>query len=291
MPDVPGRSSLRPARIAGCVAIAVATLVGVPVLLGAAPGDSLSRPSVGAQGKLLPDLDAATPQRFAAVVVGSGKTRRVLLGFASAAENVGAGPLIVQGYRENLGQPTLVADQVVQLANGNTTIVPGVGHFEYVTDPTHEHFHLLPFMRYELRSASSFKLVVTDRKTGFCLGDRYNADPKKTLPGEPPGRVYNTNCGPGTPDLLSLVEGISVGWGDNYEAWRDGQYIELTGLDAGRYVLVHRVNPGRRLEESSYTNNASSVLLRLTWPDGKSGRPALKVLRRCPETARCPAPA
>jgi hypothetical protein len=280
---------MKPARIAGCVALLVATIAGLAVLLGAAPGDSLSRPSVGAQGKLLPDLDTGAPKRLTAAVVGAGESRRVLLGFASFAQNVGAGPLIVQGFRENLGQPTLAAEQIVRLANGNTVTVPDVGHFEYVVDPTHDHFHLLPFMRYELRRASNFSLVVTDHKTGFCLGDRYNVDPETTQPGEPSGRVYNTNCGPGTPDLLSLVEGISVGWGDNYEPWRDGQYIELTGLDAGRYVLVHRVNPSRRLQESSYANNASSLLIRLSWPNGKAGSPVVKVLKRCPDTARCPA--
>ncbi len=221
---------------------------------------------------------------------GSGKTRRVLLAFASGGENSGSGPLIVLGSRPNLGQSTLVADQVVMLANGQTETVHDVGHFEYVVDPTHQHFHLLPFMRYELRKAGNFTIAVTDKKTGFCLGDRYNADPGSTLPGEPTNRVYNTNCGPGTPDLLSLEEGISVGWGDNYEPWRDGQYVELTGLPAGKYVLVHRVNPGRRLLESRYTNNASSVLLRITWPNGKSGLPRVRVLKRCPETARCPAP-
>jgi hypothetical protein len=280
---------MRPARIAGCVAMALATIAGLAVLLAAAPGDSHSRPSVGAQGKLLPDLNVRGPQRLAVAVVGSGQTRRVLLGFASFSQNIGAGPLIVQGFRENLGQPTLAAEQIIRLANGSTVTVPDVGHFEYVTDPTHDHFHLLPFMRYELRRASSFSLVVTDHKTGFCLGDRYNVDPDTTQPGEPDARVYNTNCGPGTPDLLSLVEGISVGWGDNYEAWRDGQYVELTGLAAGRYVLVHRVNPSRRLEESNYRNNAASVLIRLTWPQGKDGAPVVKVLKRCPDTARCPA--
>jgi hypothetical protein len=281
---------MRPLRIAGCAALAGLALAGILVLLGAAPGGSADRAPTGTFGKRLPDLHPALPTKLSVAIDDSGKTQRVLLGFASGGENIGSGPLIVQGYRPNLGQPALVADQIVMLANGQTETVHDVGHFEYVTDPTHQHFHLLPFMRYELRKAGNFALAVTDRKTGFCLGDRYNVDPAKTLPGEPTNRVYNTNCGPGTPDLLSLEEGISVGWGDNYEPWRDGQYVELTGLAAGRYVLVHRVNPSRRLQESRYTNNASSVLLRLTWPNGRDGVPRVKVLRRCPTTARCPAP-
>ena len=33
-------------------------------------------------------------------------------------------------------------------------------------------WHLLRFERYELRHAGSRKVLVRDRKTGFCLGDR-----------------------------------------------------------------------------------------------------------------------
>jgi hypothetical protein len=181
----------------------------------------------------------------------------------------------------------MTAEQVIRLANGETTTRPDVGRFEYVTSESHEHWHLLPFMRYELRGAEDFKLVVRDEKTGFCLGDRYNVDPSSQLPGEPENSEWATNCGPAHPELLGLEEGISVGWGDVYEAWRDGQYLDLTGLKAGRYYLVHRVNPERLLEESSYGNNASSVLISLAWPSGKSEAPTVRVLRRCPNSARC----
>jgi hypothetical protein len=126
-----------------------------------------------------------------------------------------------------------------------------------------------------------------DRKTGFCLGDRYNLDPGSELPGEPENREWDTNCGPGQLDILGIEEGISVGWGDVYEAWRDGQYLDVTGLPAGRYLLVHRVNQGGLLKESSYANNASSKLISLTWPRGKSAPPKVRVLRSCPDTARC----
>ena len=69
--------------------------------------------------------------------------------------------------------------------------------------------------------------------------------------------------------------GISVGYGDVYEPNLEGQSLRLTGLDAGRYRLVHRVNVGRRLRESSYANNAASLLLQLRW---RGGRPSVRVL-------------
>ena len=37
----------------------------------------------------------------------------------------------------------------------------------------------------------------------------------------------------------------------------------MTNVPAGRYVLVHRTNPERAIEESDYENNAASVLIQL----------------------------
>ena len=51
-------------------------------------------------------------------------------------------------------------------------------------------------------------------------------------------------------------------------------------------MLVHEVNADRRLLESSYANNAASVLLRLRL---RRGVPRFTVLRACPGTDRCPA--
>jgi hypothetical protein len=272
---------LRVLALAGLAALVVAALA-----VAASPPDRAAA-GTGAGRQLLPDLDVTYPYRLIVEEVELDGERRVLLSFASEAMNVGAGPLIVEGHRESLAEPTLVADQIVQLANGQTTTLPDVGHLEYVEDPTHEHFHLLPFMRYELRRASDFKLLSPDRKTGFCLGDRVDAFPNKTLPGEPDHPVYNTACGPDERDLLGLVEGISVGWADVYEPWRDGQYLDITGLPAGRYLVVHRVNPGRVLLESRYGNNAASALIRLSWPNGKQGAARVTVLAQCSQKARC----
>ena len=101
---------------------------------------------------------------------------------------------------------------------------------------------------------------------------------------------FLTNCGLGDTGLLNVEEGISPGYGDDYHPWLDGQWIDVTGLSAGRYVLVHRVNKARLLAESSYANNASSVLVALSWPTGKQGLPKLTVLRTCPNKARCTKP-
>ena len=75
--------------------------------------------------------------------------------------------------------------------------------------------------------------------------------------------------------LLSMAEGISPGYGDDYVPSLEGQYLVLDGLPAGRYRLWHRANPERALRESNYANNSASALLDLTWSDGK---PSITVL-------------
>jgi hypothetical protein len=61
-------------------------------------------------------------------------------------------------------------------------------------------------------------------------------------------------------------------------------------VPAGQYYLVHRVNADRKLAESDYTNNASSLLLELTWPSGTSNAPSVKILRGCKRDDSCPGP-
>lgn len=268
-------------RAAGVLAVLLvsAACLSVSVALAARPE--------ARTGERLPDLEVAPPSGLVVRADRETGKTRFLLGFASAANNVGAGPLVIRGARGGVEQAEMRADQVVVGNDGTQSLVPGVGTLRYVVDPTHQHWHLLPFMRYELRHEQGFRLAEPDTKSGFCLGDRYVTDPGKRLRGEPAVPVYNTNCGLGETGLLVIEEGISVGWGDNYEAWRDGQYLDLTGLEAGRYVLVHRVNSPAALRESSYANNASSALISLTWPRGHAAKPRVRVLAICPDSARC----
>ena len=162
-------------------------------------------------------------------------------------------------------------------------MIERVGRLRYVRSPDHEHWHLLEFERYELRRPGRRAPLVTDRKTGFCLGDRYRAR-GRDLPRRAPTPVYTGRCGLGASARLRLVEGISVGYGDDYPANLEGQSLGVSGLDAGRYVLVHRVNAERLLRETNYGNNASSLLLGLRW---RAGEPRVRVLRRCPATEHC----
>jgi hypothetical protein len=221
---------------------------------------------------ILPDLDQETPSELV-VTSDHGEYR---LGFRSAVRNVGAGALEIAAHRHDRGVDTMVADQLVARAGGPGTLVRGVGRLRYVVSPDHRHWHLLGFERYELTRRDG-RVLVRDRKTGFCLGDRYAV-------GSAAGAHYQSRCGLGQPAVLGVTQGISPGFGDAYAANLEGQYVTLTGVPAGRYVLVHRVNTDRRLHEQRFDNNAASVSIALRW---RAGVPRVKVLARCPDSARC----
>jgi hypothetical protein len=239
----------------------------------------------------LPDLDQETPAELEVKVLDSHAGPSYRLGFRSAVRNVGAGPLIVYGSRPNTETPFMTVDQLIDRSGEPARVVRDVGLMKYTISPGHRHWHYLQFDRYELQRyellrAGSNEALVTDRKTGFCLGDRYRAKTARRLQAASKRPVYTGSCGLGAPDRLYMQEGISVGWGDDYGAFLEGQDLPLDSLPDGRYVLVHRVNADRHLEEQSYANNAASVLLDLRWWRGK---PYLRVIATCPDSDRCAA--
>jgi Lysyl oxidase len=244
---VNGRHRLRTVR-AGLRGL-LGALVGT---LGIAGATALANPPVAQPGDLLPDLVQEPPSDIGITQVRG----RYLLGFRSAVHNAGEGPLTIVGRRANRSVRDMTAVQVIRRSDGTSRTVHGTGFLRYVTSPDHSHWHFLPFERYELRRVGSDLPVVRDRKTGFCLGDRYRAEPRPA--GSVAAPVYVTRCGFGNTARLGLREGISVGWGDDYAAYLDGQHIDVTDLPAGRYLLVHIVNPSGRILERDRSNNSAT---------------------------------
>ena len=163
----------------------------------------------------------------------------------------------------------------MRYADGRTVQRPGVGAMRFHSAPGHRHWHYQAFEVYELRSVDG-TLARPSQKTGFCLGDRYDADFFSMWPNEPRSPVWRQQCGLDRPDLLRLRNGISVGYGDDYDPHLEGQYVDVTGLPAGDYDLVHRVNAAATLLEADYTNNRACVGVRLAWPRGAARAPTFR---------------
>jgi Lysyl oxidase len=264
----------RCSRAVGLAGLVVLAMVACATSAGAAPR------------ALLPDLDQEAPISLTVTSAQAGGAVHYFLGFGSAVRNVGDGPLIIAGHRRSRRTPRMVADQLVERAGAARERVRGVGHMRYVVSPDHRHWHYLGFDHYRLRQVGGNRLR-RDRKSGFCLGDRY-AVPPPVLPSAAPAPVFTSRCALGQPGRRRVAEGISVGFGDYYAANLEGQYVSIDGLPDGRYTLVHRVNADHRLRELRYDNDAASVLLSLRW---QSGVPYVRVLASCEDSARCSAPA
>jgi lysyl oxidase len=268
-------------RLVGAAAVGVAACVAGSTAASAHPGGS----DATAQ---LPDLIQVAPYDLTGDTVRTIAGPRFHLGFSSSVVNVGAGPLEVEGSRPNRSTPTMTATQIVQLGKGKTKRYPGIGRLKFVVSETHRHWHYLGFEQYELRRASDGRVVRRDAKTGFCLGDRYNAFPgTRARPRQPANGVWVGSCAKNQPRALHVREGISIGYGDNYKPQVEGQYVDVTNLPAGTYELLHRVNVDRRLHESEYGNDAASILVRLSWPRGFTESPTVDVVKRCGDGRRC----
>ena len=115
------------------------------------------------------------------------------------------------------------------------------GDFEF--SPCHGHFHFREFADYELRGATGG--VAFGHKQAFCIRD-------SLAYGLAPSGGYDCD-----------FQGISPGWGDDYPSRLDGQWVDVTGIPPGDYVLVVTVNPAGRIRESGDAPNVVSVPVRL----------------------------
>ena len=251
---------------------------GTPRRVAAGPAEHPHWKPTPKVQELLPDLDQQPPSDLE-VRTDHGRHR---LWFTAATDNIGLGPLIVSGSRP-ANELVMRARQRVRLSNGSARAYPRVGLWRYNHSAHHSHWHLLYYQRYELLRADR-SLVVRDRKSGFCLGDRYGIAPGH-IPNRVRAPVFTGFCDLHEPNATGVEGGTSIGFSDRYHSGLDGQNVDITHVPPGEYVLVHRTNTRLLIKELRYTNNAASVRIRLTRPHG---RPRVRVLRVCADSDRCP---
>jgi hypothetical protein len=119
--------------------------------------------------------------------------------------------------------------------------------FEY--DSCHDHYHFNDFAEYRLLDLSGAQ-VALGNKVGFCLLDYHAWDPNAN-----PNSVYD--CG---------NQGIQKGWADVYSASLPCQWIDITGLPAGDYVIELEIDPENRIAELNETNNVSRLMVTISDP-------------------------
>jgi hypothetical protein len=106
----------------------------------------------------------------------------------------------------------------------------------------HGHYHFEGFAVYDLLDANG-NSVASGNKIGFCLLD---------------DRPWSTSANP-TPKYDCNNQGIQAGWSDVYAAGLPCQFIDITSVPAGEYVLRMEVNPYGAIAESDTNNNVILV--------------------------------
>jgi hypothetical protein len=106
----------------------------------------------------------------------------------------------------------------------------------------HHHYHVQDYADYRLLDMAG-NMVARGHKQAFCLVDLWQ------VPGLGGSRDPKyVDCG---------FQGISAGWADIYNSGLDCQWIDITGVPSGRYILEVVVNPARMIQERDYSNNTA----------------------------------
>lgn len=164
-----------------------------------------------------------------------------LLRFATVAANVGDGPLdIIAGDAE--GEVIQTWQRVWTDEWRFTDRLSG----EFIFHDDHDHIHFDAFERYRLLDEDG-ATVASSEKVSFCLRDSV------LITGEPapetgPMLVDTGDCG----DRQQI---INAGFGDHYHALLEDQWIDISDVPDGRYIVEITVDPLDLILESDETNN------------------------------------
>jgi hypothetical protein len=203
----------------------------------------------------LPDLSMARLRNFS-ITTAAGQRQ---LRFTTIIVNTGVGPFQTTGSRNATSDSEMdnVTQRIFDDAGGHRDVQTTATMF--FAGDGHLHWHVRDLESYELTRLSNGNTVGTGEKHGFCFYDSYEY--RLGLPGAPQSPVY-TGCG--GPNDLSVTTGLSVGWGDRYNARIPDQFIDITGLSTGTYRLTATADEANWFVESNDGNNRTCVILRIS---------------------------
>lgn len=215
----------------GCEPGSVCCLVGTGTLCveasssGSCPGE-------------LPDLTVRNASTMGSISI----VRRT---FAPTACAISDGCLGAPGERRLLRFGTFIENL------GRKPAVLGVPQsdpaFQYDACTTHMHYHYADFMTYSLHAVSADgslgPAIVQTNKASHCLEDG-----KALAPESPESAGFS--CGaPGS------TQGLTQGWGYTYEPDVDCQWLDITDVPNGEYLLQIVIDPNNKFPEEREDNN------------------------------------
>ncbi|KAJ8374637.1 hypothetical protein SKAU_G00052170 [Synaphobranchus kaupii] len=136
-------------------------------------------------------------------------------------------------YRVLLRFPQRVKNQ------GTADFLPVKPRHQWEWHSCHQHYHSMEaFSIYDLLHVSTGRKVAEGHKASFCLED--------------------TSCDPGFQRRYACTahtQGLGPGCYDTYDANIDCQWIDITDVPPGNYILKVTVNPTFQVQESDFSNN------------------------------------
>src|SRR5262245_2375285 len=144
--------------------------------------------------------------------------------FDAAGCEVQEGAVGGTGYRRILRFDTVVingGDGDLIVGDRADPHNPYAAYFYF--SPCHGHYHIRDFSVYELLKLDG-PLVVAGHKQGFCFEDSFKYDG---------GKSHGYDC---------AYQGITAGWGDWYYKQLGGQWIDITGVPEGDYIVRVTIN-------------------------------------------------
>jgi hypothetical protein len=235
-------------------ALLITTVLGWGLILpSAAPA--------GAVAVQLPDLRMARLSTIYADTSTIPKHR--LLRYTAKMVNVGAGPFEVQGRRPDTSTPHMITLQRLYNDAKTSVEVPISGTYMFWAADGHNHWHVNDLESGTLTPLDNGAEGGALAKHGFHFGD-YHAF-ALGLPNAPRSAVYQP-CGGNScaPSALTVDMGLSVGWSDTYPASTAYQYIDITGLKPGNYLLTVTADASHWFQETNSSNNSTWAKLRIT---------------------------
>jgi Lysyl oxidase len=203
----------------------------------------------------LPDLRSdppdgqSPPEVYSNIPAGVGDW--LIVRFDGYITNIGDGPLDI------FGNPQVPGGVVQRARTGNDwTTVGNPLDVRYETADGHDHFHLKRAVEYALYSADADPAarakVAPGSKVGFCL---FDTEPVLADQDE---EFYDFSvshfCETGDPGATSLRMGVSRGWRDVYSRSLQFQYVNISNVPPGRYLLGATADPDNQIVETNEVN-------------------------------------
>jgi hypothetical protein len=199
--------------------------------------------------ELLPDLvaDPVTGPRLEEYV--SGGSFRRLLRFTGYVHNAGQGAAAVRAsgrLADVMGTKEQLVDQT-----GSSPVARGMPPATQVLwepQDSHLHWHLRSAARYSLWDPHSAA------KVGFCLMD---IDPVGDTPFA--SRRFDEECEKFNSTAAEVTMGVAAGWRDVYTSGTAFQWVDVSDVAPGDYLIRSEVDPEDVIDESDEANPPANV--------------------------------